>query len=65
MDTLVPVIQIWPSLPGKEEARAPTEGWDRGASLPNLRREEGVVCGGRKWLAAGLTRTAERSISEE
>lgn len=44
----VPVIQIWLSLPGKEEARAPTEGWDGGASLPILRREEGVVCGGRK-----------------
>lgn len=58
----VPVIQTWSSLPGRGEARAPTEGWHDGASFPIPRREDGVVCRGRKWLAAGLRRTAVKAF---
>lgn len=58
----VPVIETWSSLPGRGGARAPTEGWDDAASLPIPRKEDGVVCRGRKWLAAGPRRTAERAF---
>lgn len=59
----VPVFQIGFESAWQGRGQGSKEGWDGGASLPILRREEGV--GGRMWLAAGLMRTAERSMSEE
>lgn len=41
------------------------EGWDGEFFFSILRREEGVVCGGRKWLVVWLRRIVVGSILVE
>lgn len=41
----VPVIRTWPSLPGREGARGPTEDWSGRASLPILRKRRCSLLG--------------------